>query len=39
MSSRATMSEQQTVKTFTGDRDYILRYQLAGDKIESGIII
>lgn len=36
---RAAMSEQQTVKTFTGDRDYILRYQLAGDKIESGVLL
>lgn len=34
-----TFAEQQIAKTFTGDRDYILRYRLAGGKIESGLLL
>lgn len=31
--------ERQEVKTFTGDRDYILRYRLAGEQIASGLLL
>lgn len=31
--------EAQPVKNFTGDRDYILRYRLAGGQIESGLLL
>ncbi len=31
--------ERQVVKKFTGDRDYILQYRLAGGKIESGLLL
>jgi Ca-activated chloride channel family protein len=31
--------ERQVVKQTTGDRDYVLRYRLAGGKIESGLLL
>ncbi len=31
--------ERQTVTKFSGDRDYILRYRLAGQQIESGLLL
>jgi len=31
--------ERQTVKKFSGDLDYILKYRLAGGKIESGLLL
>jgi Ca-activated chloride channel family protein len=31
--------EQHTIKKFTGDRDYILKYRLTGGKIESGLLL
>jgi Ca-activated chloride channel family protein len=34
-----TLIERQVVQKFTGDRDYILKYRLAGNAIESGLLL